>query len=122
MQVRLELRFARRLPLMYIENSISALFNQPSLDLTIFIPIIFTIFSVTGLGKPKLKNEAELNRNLLLDLLRSGPLTQKQLIIQSNLSKSNLIYAINTLIKRREVKKVKNLGIDMRGVVYHLVK
>lgn len=107
---------------MYIENSISLLFAQPSFDLSILIPIIFTIFSVTGLGKPKLKNEAELNRNLVIDLLTSGPLTQKQLIIQSNLSKSNLIYAINTLIKRRMVKKVKNLGFDMRGVVYHLDK
>ena len=105
---------------MYIENSILVIINQSSLDLSIFVPLFFIIFSVTGLGKPKLKNEAELNRNLLVHLLESGPLTQKQLILQSELNKPNVIYAINTLIKKGQVKKVKNLGIDMRGVVYHL--
>lgn len=106
---------------MYIENSIVSIVNQSSLDFSVFIPLIFIIFSVTGLGKPKLRNEAELNRCLLLQLLEPGPLTQKQLIIQSELSKPNVIYAINTLVKGGKVKKIKNLGIDMRGVVYHLV-
>ena len=105
---------------MYLENSIILFSTQPSFDLSIFVPLIFIIFSVTGLGKPKLKNEAELNRGLLLYLLASGPLTQKQLILRSELTKPNVIYAVNTLIKRGQVKKVKNLGIDMRGVVYHL--
>jgi hypothetical protein len=87
----------------------------------VFIPIymlILTLFS--AVIAPRSKYDAEGNRQLLLSLLKSSPLSQKELIKNSKLSKSNVNYAINTLIRNGKVKKAKNLGLDMRSVVYRL--
>lgn len=104
-----------------LHQSVLLFSTETSIDssLTSMLIVVVLLFSV--IGAPRAKYDAEANRRLLLRLLRSRALSQKELIHISNLSKSNVNYAINTLIREGKVAKTKNIGLDMRSVVYHVV-
>lgn len=105
-----------------LHHSIVSFSEHTNVDNSVFSMLIVVVLLFSVLGTPRTKYDAESNRQLLLRLLQARSLTQKELIQISTLSKSNVNYAINTLIRDGRVAKTKNIGLDMRSVVYHIVR